>query len=139
MKLFVSSSMISKLQQQNYLPLNKLMSLLFIFPQIFLLHHSYILLSYRGLRCIHAPWHCFPSHTVSDAKFISYPVKITELTVPQMLLLRKLSLLKLTAVMERFSPSNRTGWSWAVPKFIRRIRSPDYKGSFLSVNIYKMS
>lgn len=98
--------------------------------QIFLLYHSYILISCRGLRCIHAPWHCFPSHTVSDAKFISYPVKITELTVPQMLLLRKLSLLKLTAVMERFSPSNRTGWSWAVPKFIRRIRSPDYKGLF---------
>ncbi|XP_013793910.1 rho GTPase-activating protein 7-like, partial [Limulus polyphemus] len=39
----------------------------------------------------------------------------------------KLSLLKLTTFMEKHSPSSKTGWSWRVPNFIRRIRSPDYK------------
>lgn len=81
----------------------------------------------RGIMCVHAPWHCFTSHSVSEINSFLCPVNITDLSAPQMLLLRKLSLLKLTAMMERFSPSNRTGWSWAMPKFIRRIRNPDYK------------
>ncbi|KAL3234047.1 hypothetical protein MRX96_022797 [Rhipicephalus microplus] len=29
--------------------------------------------------------------------------------------------------MERFSPPYRSGWGWAVPKFIKRMRAPDYK------------
>lgn len=45
----------------------------------------------------------------------------------QLLVLRKLALLKLTACMERYCPTHRTGWNWELPKFIRKIKSPDYK------------
>ncbi|KAG1671525.1 Myotubularin-related protein 13 [Nymphon striatum] len=58
---------------------------------------------------------------------ISGHVSLDSLSAGQMMVLKKLSLLKLTALMERYSPSNRSGWSWAMPKFIKRIKSPDYK------------
>lgn len=45
----------------------------------------------------------------------------------QLMVLRKLALLKLTACMERYCPTHRTGWNWELPKFIRKIKSPDYK------------
>ncbi|PIN92134.1 hypothetical protein AB205_0092840, partial [Aquarana catesbeiana] len=41
--------------------------------------------------------------------------------------IQKLSLLKLTALMDKYSPPNKQGWNWNVPKFIRKIRVPDYK------------
>ncbi|XP_076311999.1 rho GTPase-activating protein 7-like [Tachypleus tridentatus] len=41
--------------------------------------------------------------------------------------LRKLALLKLTSLMEKHNPTSRSGWNWGVPKFIRKIRTPDYK------------
>ncbi|XP_056372471.1 rho GTPase-activating protein 7-like isoform X2 [Hyla sarda] len=41
--------------------------------------------------------------------------------------IQKLSLLKLTALMDKYSPSSKQGWNWTVPKFIRKIRAPDYK------------
>ncbi|GFS48449.1 stAR-related lipid transfer protein 13 [Nephila pilipes] len=81
----------------------------------------------RGITYHQAPWHYLPFHNTPDAKLLSGPVQITDLTAPQILLLRKLSLLKLTTIMEKFSPSSRTGWSWGVSKFIGRIRNPDYK------------
>lgn len=43
-------------------------------------------------------------------------------------ILRKLALLKLTAYIEKYCPSHRTGWNWEVPKFIKKIRTPMYKG-----------
>lgn len=46
----------------------------------------------------------------------------------QLQVLRKLALLKLTACMERYCPTHRTGWNWELPKFIRKIKAPDYKG-----------
>ncbi|XP_066572552.1 rho GTPase-activating protein 7 isoform X2 [Amia ocellicauda] len=45
----------------------------------------------------------------------------------QLNLLQKLSLLKLTALMDKFSPSSKQGWNWTLPKFIRKIKAPDYK------------
>lgn len=30
--------------------------------------------------------------------------------------------------MERYCPTHRTGWNWELPKFIRKIKTPDYKG-----------
>ncbi|GFX04022.1 rho GTPase-activating protein 7 [Trichonephila clavipes] len=81
----------------------------------------------RGITYHQAPWHYLPFHNAPDTKLFSAPVQITDLTAPQILLLRKLSLLKLTTIMEKFSPSSRTGWSWGVSKFICRIRNPDYK------------
>ncbi|XP_018418039.1 PREDICTED: rho GTPase-activating protein 7-like [Nanorana parkeri] len=41
--------------------------------------------------------------------------------------IQKLSLLKLTVLMDKYSTSNKQGWNWNVPKFIRKIRVPDYK------------
>ncbi|XP_062976633.1 rho GTPase-activating protein 7-like [Elgaria multicarinata webbii] len=41
--------------------------------------------------------------------------------------MQKLALLKLTALMDKYSPSSRQGWNWTVPKFIRKIKAPDYK------------
>uniref|UniRef100_H3B8G5 Si:dkeyp-23e4.3 n=1 Tax=Latimeria chalumnae TaxID=7897 RepID=H3B8G5_LATCH len=45
----------------------------------------------------------------------------------QMNLLQKLALLKLTTLMDKHSPSSKQGWNWTIPKFIRKIRTPDYK------------
>lgn len=93
---------------------------------------------FRGITYQQTPWHCFPLHCAPDIKFLSLPVHISDLTVPQILLLRKLSLLKLTTVMEKFSPSSRTGWSWGVSKFILdRIRNPDYKGKAYFILFFK--
>ncbi|XP_049782711.1 stAR-related lipid transfer protein 13 [Schistocerca cancellata] len=49
------------------------------------------------------------------------------LSAGQMLVLRKLALLKLTACMEKYCPTHRSGWNWELPKFIRKIKTPDYK------------
>ena len=57
-------------------------------------------------------------------------VQLSSLSCGQLLVLRKLALLKLTACMERYCPTHRTGWNWELPKFIRKIKAPDYKGKF---------
>ena len=45
------------------------------------------------------------------------------------MILRRLSVLKLTALMESyaFSNNNKGSFSWSVPRFIRRNKVPDYK------------
>ncbi|XP_077449046.1 stAR-related lipid transfer protein 13-like isoform X2 [Stigmatopora argus] len=48
-------------------------------------------------------------------------------TAAQLGLLHKVSLLRLTAIMEKHSVSNKHGWTWSVPKFMRRIKSPEPK------------
>uniref|UniRef100_A0A803U1Q6 Rho-GAP domain-containing protein n=1 Tax=Anolis carolinensis TaxID=28377 RepID=A0A803U1Q6_ANOCA len=40
--------------------------------------------------------------------------------------MQKLALLKLTSLMDKYSPSSKQGWNWTVPKFIRKIKVPDY-------------
>ncbi|XP_038596351.1 rho GTPase-activating protein 7-like isoform X1 [Tachyglossus aculeatus] len=40
---------------------------------------------------------------------------------------QKLALLKLTALMDKYSPSSKQGWNWTVPKFRRKTKTPDYK------------
>lgn len=45
----------------------------------------------------------------------------------QLSLLQKFSLLRLTAIMEKYSMSNKHGWTWSVPKFMKRMKVPDYK------------
>ncbi|ESP02126.1 hypothetical protein LOTGIDRAFT_111575, partial [Lottia gigantea] len=70
-------------------------------------------------------WHSFqkchrPSLTSRD-------LQINSLTVRQFQVLRKMSLLKLTAFMEKFCPTNKTtGWNWTVPRFMKRSKTPDY-------------
>ncbi|XP_034172458.1 rhoGTPase activating protein isoform X3 [Osmia lignaria lignaria] len=55
------------------------------------------------------------------------PRAMASMSCGQLLVLRKLALLKLTASMERYCPTHRTGWNWELPKFIRKIKTPDYK------------
>lgn len=31
--------------------------------------------------------------------------------------------------MERYCPTHRSGWNWELPKFIKKIKAPDYKGN----------
>ncbi|XP_060620992.2 rho GTPase-activating protein 7-like isoform X1 [Anolis sagrei] len=40
--------------------------------------------------------------------------------------MQKLALLKLTSLMDKYSPSSKQGWNWTVPKFIRKMKVPDY-------------
>ncbi|XP_014224108.1 stAR-related lipid transfer protein 13 isoform X3 [Trichogramma pretiosum] len=55
------------------------------------------------------------------------PRAMASMSCGQLMVLRKLALLKLTACMERYCPTHRTGWNWELPKFIRKIKTPDYK------------
>lgn len=54
---------------------------------------------------------------------------IASLSVGQFALLRKLALLRLTALLERHTSSSKPSWGWDLPKFMRKTKSPDYKGS----------
>ncbi|XP_062379616.1 rho GTPase-activating protein 7 isoform X2 [Sardina pilchardus] len=63
-------------------------------------------------------------------------------SVLQMNLLQKYSLLKLTALLEKHTPTNKHGFSWAVPKFMKRMKVRDYKdrnvfGVPLHVNVQR--
>lgn len=71
------------------------------------------------------PWHCFTS--ANEQLSCVSGQRYDQLSASQLLVLRKLAMLRLTALMERFSPPYRSGWGWAVPKFIKRMRAPDYK------------
>ncbi|RXM91518.1 Rho GTPase-activating protein 7, partial [Acipenser ruthenus] len=54
-------------------------------------------------------------------------LQIDRQSAAQLNLLQKMALLKLTALMDKHSPCSRQGWNWTVPKFIRKIKAPDYK------------
>ncbi|KAF3841169.1 hypothetical protein F7725_007031 [Dissostichus mawsoni] len=49
-------------------------------------------------------------------------------SVSQFLLLQKLSLLKLTALMDKYSPCSKQGWNWTVPKQQRKTKPMGVKG-----------
>ncbi|XP_070595567.1 rho GTPase-activating protein 7-like isoform X1 [Erythrolamprus reginae] len=58
--------------------------------------------------------------------------------------MQKLALLKLTTLMDKYSPSSKQGWNWTIPKFIRKIKVPDYKdknvfGVPLQLNVQRTS
>ncbi|XP_041797394.1 stAR-related lipid transfer protein 13 isoform X1 [Chelmon rostratus] len=70
----------------------------------------------------------WPSFQISNR--LSHSVaslQITNQSAGQLSLLQKFSLLRLTAVMEKYSMSNKHGWTWSVPKFMKRMKVPDYK------------
>ncbi|XP_061595368.1 stAR-related lipid transfer protein 13-like isoform X2 [Cololabis saira] len=54
-------------------------------------------------------------------------LQISSQSAGQLSLLQKFSLLRLTAIMEKYSMSNKHGWTWSVPKFMKRMKVPDYK------------
>ncbi|XP_053559909.1 rho GTPase-activating protein 7 [Bombina bombina] len=70
-------------------------------------------------------WHSF--HSSHRPSLNSASLQINCQSVSQINLLQKYSLLKLTALLEKYTPSNKHGFSWAVPKFMKRVKVPDYK------------
>ncbi|XP_074865935.1 rho GTPase-activating protein 7-like isoform X2 [Carettochelys insculpta] len=57
----------------------------------------------------------------------SLSVQIENQSAAHLNRIQKLALLKLTALMDKYSPSSKQGWNWTVPKFIKKIKAPDYK------------
>uniref|UniRef100_A0A8C4QTX4 Rho GTPase-activating protein 7 n=2 Tax=Eptatretus burgeri TaxID=7764 RepID=A0A8C4QTX4_EPTBU len=49
-------------------------------------------------------------------------LSVQELTAVQLCILRKLALLRLTGLLEKHSSSNKIGWSWPLPRFMRRTK-----------------
>ncbi|XP_077000334.1 rho GTPase-activating protein 7 isoform X2 [Tamandua tetradactyla] len=85
-------------------------------------------------------WHSFQSSHRPSLNSVSLQINCQ--SVAQMNLLQKYALLKLTALLEKYTPSNKHGFSWAVPKFMKRIKVPDYKdrsvfGVPLTVNVQR--
>ncbi|XP_024082130.1 stAR-related lipid transfer protein 13 isoform X1 [Cimex lectularius] len=70
-------------------------------------------------------WHSFQRTTVRPQSYIGQTVN--SMSSGQLLVLRKLALLKLTSIMEKHCPTHRTGWNWELPKFMRKMKNPDYK------------
>uniref|UniRef100_A0AAV2J6N0 StAR-related lipid transfer protein 13 n=1 Tax=Knipowitschia caucasica TaxID=637954 RepID=A0AAV2J6N0_KNICA len=68
----------------------------------------------------------WPSFRSSDHQ-PSSSLLISSQSAGQLSLLQKFSLLRLTAIMEKYSMSNKHGWTWSVPKFMKRMKVPDYK------------
>lgn len=77
-------------------------------------------------------WHSFQKTRHRPNSLIGQ--MIGSLTVGQLLVLRKLALLKLTAIMERYCPTHRTGWNWELPKFMRKTKTLDSKGTQVTNN-----
>uniref|UniRef100_A0A8C5GK79 StAR-related lipid transfer protein 13 n=1 Tax=Gouania willdenowi TaxID=441366 RepID=A0A8C5GK79_GOUWI len=70
----------------------------------------------------------WPSFRTSDRLNQSASsLQISSQSAGQLSLLQKFSLLRLTAIMEKYSMSNKHGWTWSVPKFMKRMKVPDYK------------
>ncbi|KAJ8262325.1 hypothetical protein GJAV_G00165170 [Gymnothorax javanicus] len=94
----------------------------------------------RSIRPQKLRWHSFQcSHRPSLPSAL---LQIHCQSVLQMNLLQKFSLLKLTALLEKHTPTNKHGFSWAVPKFIKRIKVRDYRdrcvfGVPLQINVQR--
>ncbi|XP_069754282.1 rho GTPase-activating protein 7 isoform X2 [Narcine bancroftii] len=67
---------------------------------------------------------CWPEQ---NPKCQNLHLQVDNQSAAQLNLLQKLALLKLTALMDKYSPSSKQGWNWTVPKFIRKIKAPDFK------------
>lgn len=100
-----------------------------------------IVFSLRVRRGSVVRWHSF-QNTKSRPPYHTWAGQTTieSLTVGQLLVLRKLALLKLTAIMERYCPTHRTGWNWELPKFMRKTKifdptgtQPPVEGSLVAV------
>jgi hypothetical protein len=95
-------------------------------------------------RAVVVRWHSFQRGSTRPDSYLFRAVEtgrgvvqgsrpMASLSSGQLLVLRKLALLKLTACMERYCPTHRTGWNWELPKFIRKIKTPDYKGELMRI------
>uniref|UniRef100_A0A8C9JAG7 StAR related lipid transfer domain containing 8 n=1 Tax=Panthera tigris altaica TaxID=74533 RepID=A0A8C9JAG7_PANTA len=76
--------------------------------------------------CRKLRWHSFQnSHRPS---LNSESLEINRQFAGQIHLLHKGSLLRLTAFMEKYTVPHKPGWVWSVPKFMKRSKTPDYRG-----------
>ncbi|XP_012498286.1 PREDICTED: stAR-related lipid transfer protein 8 [Propithecus coquereli] len=76
--------------------------------------------------CRKLRWHSFQnSHRPS---LNSESLEINRQFAGQINLLHKGSLLRLTAFMEKYTVPHKQGWGWSVPKFMKRNKTPDYRG-----------
>lgn len=66
--------------------------------------------------------------TSSPKNKLKEGISLTCMSCGQLQVIRKLALVTLTGYMERYCPTHRSGWNWDLPKFIKKIKSPDYKG-----------
>ncbi|KAJ6668026.1 hypothetical protein lerEdw1_016347 [Lerista edwardsae] len=57
----------------------------------------------------------------------SLSLHIDSQSAAQLNQIQKFALLKLTTLMDKYSPCSKQGWNWTVPKFIRKNKAPDYK------------
>ncbi|NXN46068.1 RHG07 protein, partial [Rhinoptilus africanus] len=57
----------------------------------------------------------------------SLPTRTGSQSAAQLARTQQLALLRLTALMDRYSPSSKQGWNWTIPKFIKKIKASDYK------------
>ncbi|XP_026534339.1 stAR-related lipid transfer protein 8 isoform X2 [Notechis scutatus] len=79
--------------------------------------------------CRKLRWHSFQnSHRPS---LNSASLEINRQSAAQLSLLQKCSLLRLTAIMEKFSVPHKQSWAWTVPKFMRRSKLPNYRGKMV--------
>jgi len=69
-------------------------------------------------------WHSFQKSCERESMLVN---KIMALSAGQLNVLKKISLLRLTALLERYSCQNRTGWQWTVPKLLKKLKTPDYR------------
>ncbi|XP_067619349.1 uncharacterized protein cv-c isoform X2 [Eurosta solidaginis] len=63
----------------------------------------------------------------SDPNMNNHGIPFAAMSAGQLHILRKLALVILTGYMERYCPTHRSGWNWELPKFIKKIKMPDYK------------
>ncbi|XP_077165316.1 stAR-related lipid transfer protein 8 [Paroedura picta] len=77
----------------------------------------------RPCRRLH--WHSFQnSHRPS---LTSASLELNRQSAAQLHLLRKCSLLFLTAVLGKYTAPHKQTWAWTVPKFMKRSKAPSYK------------
>nr|XP_033801472.1 stAR-related lipid transfer protein 8 isoform X2 [Geotrypetes seraphini] len=75
--------------------------------------------------CRKLRWHSFQNSHQPSLNAAS--LEINRQSSAQLNLLQKFSLLRLTAIMEKYPIPNKQGWAWTVPKFMKRSKVPDYK------------
>lgn len=82
------------------------------------------------LRTNRVRWHSFhvSKRASSINKGLTEGVSLLSMSCGQLQVIRKLALVTLTGYMERHCPTHRSGWNWELPKFIKKIKAPDYKG-----------
>ncbi|KAM6469679.1 rho GTPase-activating protein 7-like isoform 1-T1 [Liasis olivaceus] len=76
----------------------------------------------HSIRHMRRPW-----SSREGTNFESLFLQIDSQSATHLNRMQKLALLKLTTLMDKYSPSSKQGWNWTIPKFIRKIKVPDYK------------